>query len=123
LALSAKAPNSFAGILYSITKIHGFFPINSKGKPDDIDKLWNVFDEALKSSPLSTPEFEGAFDKALGVRYTNINLTIGLFWIGPRVFLNLDGTMRGYLKNQTSYNWAIVQNLFTNFGNGKTRAS
>ncbi len=39
-----------------------------------------------------------AFDEALDVKFTNLNLTMGLFWIRPDVFLNLDQTNRQYLK-------------------------
>lgn len=97
-SIIANTPHSFAGIPLLDNRKSWFFSYKSQREPDDIDRLWNIFTEALKPSPQHAPEFEGAFDKALGVKGTNINLTIGLFWIRPHVFLNLDETMRGYLK-------------------------
>jgi 5-methylcytosine-specific restriction enzyme B len=94
----AAIPRSFAGIPILNNLNSWFFAYMPQRKPDDIERLWEIFVEALKPDPLKSPTFATAFDKALEVRNTNINLTIGLFWIRPRIFLNLDGTMRGYKK-------------------------
>ena len=51
----------------------------------------------LRTDPLGSPVFSTAFDEALRVKYTNVNLTMGLFWIRPRIFLNLDKMNRAYL--------------------------
>lgn len=96
--VTAETPHSFSGIPILNNQNSWYFAYKYLRKPDDIDRLWDVFAEALKPSPLTSQEFASAFDKALQVKYTNINLTIGLFWIRPRIFLNLDGTMREYLK-------------------------
>jgi hypothetical protein len=52
---------------------------------------------ALGADPLSDPDFWIAFDEALKVRQTKFNLTMGLFWIRPDTFLNLDRTNRVHL--------------------------
>jgi 5-methylcytosine-specific restriction protein B len=96
--IAAAVPSSFSGIPLLNNQNSWFFAYKSIRKSDDIDKLWDVFSEALKPEPLNSPKFAEAFDSALGVKFTNINLTMGLFWIRPRVFLNLDGTMRKYLQ-------------------------
>jgi 5-methylcytosine-specific restriction protein B len=57
-----------------------------------------VFTRALGQSPLVDPDFARAFDEALTVRNTNVNLTMGLFWIRPKTFLSLDSTMRDHLS-------------------------
>jgi 5-methylcytosine-specific restriction protein B len=57
-----------------------------------------VFTLALGQSPLADPDFARAFDEALKVRGTKINLTMGLFWIRPNTFLSLDSTMREHLN-------------------------
>jgi 5-methylcytosine-specific restriction protein B len=46
---------------------------------------------------MDDPGFGAAFDRALEVQNTNFNLTIGLFWIRPSIFISLDGKMRDYL--------------------------
>jgi 5-methylcytosine-specific restriction protein B len=97
-AVVAETPSNFSGIPLLNNLKSWYFAFKSDRLPGDIDKLWDIFAEALKPSPLSSQDFAESFDKALTVRCTNINLTIGLFWIRPRVFLNLDGTIREYLK-------------------------
>ncbi|MGH7493674.1 MAG: AAA family ATPase [bacterium] len=64
----------------------------------DTAKLWSVFQLALQDFPLKNQAFLEAFDDALTVRQTNVNLTMGLFWIRPDTFLNLDQTNREYLQ-------------------------
>jgi 5-methylcytosine-specific restriction protein B len=46
---------------------------------------------------LNDPQFADAFNRALDVRNTNINLTMGLFWIRPHRFISLDDKMRDFL--------------------------
>jgi 5-methylcytosine-specific restriction protein B len=57
-----------------------------------------VFELALGADPVASPEFISAFDEALTVKCTNVNLTMGLFWIRPRTFLSLDQLNRSYLE-------------------------
>lgn len=96
--ISAEIPTGFSGIPLLNNQKSWFFAYKVDRQPNDIDKLWHVFSEALKPNPFSSAEFEKAFDEALGVRNTKYNLTMGLFWIRPHVFLNLDKTMRDYLS-------------------------
>src|SRR5919108_4689125 len=42
-------------------------------------------------------QFLQAFDEALKVKQTNVNLTMGLFWVRPDTFLSLDQNNREYL--------------------------
>jgi len=74
-----------------------FFSYSTDRKLNDIDKLWRVFKLALAEQPLENHEFLNAFDEALEVRMTNVNLTMGLFWIRPNTFLGLDKNNRSYL--------------------------
>jgi 5-methylcytosine-specific restriction enzyme B len=75
-----------------------FFSYQSERKGTDIPRLWRVFRQALSQDPLHDLNFLQAFDEALEVRGTNFNLTIGLFWIRPHTFLNLDQNNRHLLK-------------------------
>lgn len=88
--------------LYGIPLLPGmksrFIAFQQKRRADDVDKLWHVFNLALGENPLDNPEFVRAFDDALQVRSTNINLTMGLFWIRPDVFLSLDSKSRHHLS-------------------------
>lgn len=75
-----------------------FFAGQFARRAGDVRKLWRVFQLALRENPLGDPEFAQAFDEALSVKQTNVNLTMGLFWIRPEIFLSLDQTNRSYLS-------------------------
>ena len=96
--VSAPVPTDFAGIPILNNQKSWFFAYQADRKPGDIDRLWAVFTRALGQSPLADPDFASAFDDALTVRNTNVNLTMGLFWIRPKTFLSLDSTMRDHLS-------------------------
>jgi 5-methylcytosine-specific restriction protein B len=93
----APVPSEFSGIPILNAQNSWFFAHKSERKPADIERLWEVFVKALEGDPWSDPAFAKAFNAALEVRNTNLNLTMGLFWIRPRQFLNLDRTNQEYL--------------------------
>ena len=66
-----------------------------------VPKLWRVFEIALSENPLENLEFAPAYDDALSIKGVNINLSMGLFWIRPETFLNMDRTNRDYLELET----------------------
>jgi 5-methylcytosine-specific restriction protein B len=75
-----------------------FFADQTSRQVDDVAKLWRVFELALNETPLKNKSFMEAFDQALAVKQINVNLTMGLFWIRPDTFLNLDQYNRSYLE-------------------------
>ena len=91
-------PEDFAGIPIVNNQKSWFVAYQPKRTIDDVPRLWNVFKLALANKPLENPEFAKAFDQALEVWGTSTNLTMGLFWIRPDTFLNLDQTNRAFLK-------------------------
>lgn len=96
--IGAPLPTDFAGIPIVNNQKSWFFAYHDDRGPGDIERLWKVFLLALGPDPLENPEFGAAFDDALEVRNTNVNLTMGLFWIRPRRFLSVDRHMRARLK-------------------------
>ena len=98
LGVKANTPNDFEGIPTLNNQKSWFFSNRSQRKPADIPALWRVFRVALGQDPLTNPEFSAAFDAALSVRNVNVNLTMGLYWIRPSVFLGLDQNNRAHLK-------------------------
>ncbi len=94
--ISADVPTDFSGIPVVNNQQSWFFAYAGQRKPADIPSLWHLFQLAQEEDPLSNPEFAGSFDKALEVRGVNVNLTMGLFWIRPELFLSVDGVMRDY---------------------------
>jgi len=97
LAVDAALPADFDGIPILNNQSSWFIAYQHKRQPSDVSRLWRVFRLALGPDPLNDSEFLKAFDEALEVRQTNLNLTMGLFWIRPDTFLNLDQTNRTYL--------------------------
>lgn len=95
--LQSQLPNDFDGIPVLNNQSSWFISFQGKRKVGDVDKLWQIFQLALKEKPLNDQEFPKAFNDALTVRRTNVNLTMGLFWIRPNTFLSLDQINRAYL--------------------------
>lgn len=96
--LQSQLPSDFGGIPVLNNQSSWFFSFQGKRNAGDVDKLWHVFQLALKENALNNQEFPKAFDNAMTVRRTNVNLTMGLFWIRPKTFLSLDQINRAYLN-------------------------
>lgn len=94
----SELPLDFDGVPVVNNQSSWFIAYQHLRQPDDVSRLWNVFKLALGPDPLQSNEFLKAFNSALEVKRTNLNLTMGLFWIRPDSFLNLDSTNRRYLK-------------------------
>ncbi len=96
--LQSEPPEDFNGVPVLNNMRSWFFPNQSSRDAKDVPRLWRVFQLAVSAQdPLGNKEFLRAFDEALKVKQTNVNLTIGLFWIRPDTFLNLDQNNREYL--------------------------
>jgi 5-methylcytosine-specific restriction enzyme B len=95
--VAAPVPSDFAGVPILHPLNSWFFDYAPKRKAGVIDNLWDVFTEALKPGALEGDAFGGAFDRAVALSQVGLKLTLGLYWIRPEVFLNLDGPMREYL--------------------------
>jgi 5-methylcytosine-specific restriction protein B len=95
--IDAPVPSDFNGVPVLNNQKSWFISYQRNRKPDDVECLWEVFELALAPEPMANPKLGPAFDRALEVRGVNFNLTQGLFWVRPRVFVSLDRTMRSYL--------------------------
>lgn len=102
-SISVKTPDSFGGIpfLNNLSAVFYRF-IGERGK-SDIQNLWNVFEAALEyadtHSEKSREEFINYYNIALRQKGIKWNLTMGLFWIRPFEYINLDSINRWYLSN------------------------
>ena len=95
--LQSELPEDFNGVPVLNNMKSWFFPNQKSRGITDVGRLWRVFQLALQENPLEIKEFLQAFDDALAVKQTNVNLTMGLYWIRPSTFLSLDQTNRSYL--------------------------
>lgn len=97
MGATAPLPTDFDGIPILNNQQSWFIGYLKDRRREDVALLWRVFRLALLESPLDSKDFATAFDAALNVFGVAVNLTMGLFWIRPMTFLNLDGTNRAYL--------------------------
>ena len=95
--MESELPEDFDGVPILNNMKSWFIANQARRDSNDVRQLWRVFQLALEDSPLEREEFLEAFDEALSVKQTNVNLTMGLFWIRPHTFLNLDQNIRAYL--------------------------
>ena len=73
-------------------------------KSVDIENLWNIFEAAINYADNNTNENREAFikyyDLAKDAGEVKYKLTIGLYWIRPFNYINLDNTNREFLKDK-----------------------
>lgn len=101
--IAAKVPDSFDGIPVVNNLRATFYYFKSDRKENDIDNIWEVFDAALTLAAADTEENRVNFSKwydivhdQLGIRW---NITMGLYWVRPYCFINLDSRNRWYITN------------------------
>lgn len=113
LSVQASVPTDFNGIPVLNNMKAWFFAYKKDRKPDDIPNLWEMFETAINYADVQTEQQKTAFIKSfdkvrmqLGIKW---NLTMGLYWIRPYFYLNLDERNRKYLGENELY-----ADVFTN---------
>jgi 5-methylcytosine-specific restriction protein B len=114
LGVKAPVPSEFDGIPVLNNMKAWFFADKSKRKEDDIPNLWDVFEAAINyadnPSEVSKSAFIACYDKVRTQLVIKWNLTMGLYWIRPYSYLNLDERNRSYLaKDGSPYYENITQ--------------
>ncbi len=105
LDISEPPPDSdsFDGIP-TLTMNTRFFAFAKDRAPDDIDKLWEIFEQAISLAESgdmdSYSEFTEAYNEAIQCKGVAWNLSMGMYWIRPRVFLALDARSRKYIEEK-----------------------
>ena len=103
--VSAAVPDNFSGIpvLNNMMATFYAFEDDARRKEDDIDNLWKAFESAISLADVDSPENRDIFSamynqvkSQFGVRW---NLTMGLYWIRPYYFVNLDSRNRAFMSN------------------------
>jgi 5-methylcytosine-specific restriction protein B len=100
--VKAAVPESFNGIPV-LNALNAWFyaPVDERGERD-IDNLWGLFEEALKyvdnPSAENREKVSKYFDLTINKKgNAKSKVTMGLYWIAPEVFLNLDGRNTWYI--------------------------
>ncbi len=102
--ISADVPNDFDGIPVANNMSATFYHFNGDREENDIENLWNLFRYAIIYADQQTneAEFINAFNKVVSQKGVNWNITMGLYWIRPYTFINLDARNRKLLENNQS---------------------
>ncbi|TXJ61833.1 AAA family ATPase [Brachyspira aalborgi] len=100
--IEVETPKNFDGIpAMNIYKLR-FFDTQGQQAKIDIENLWNIFEASINCADNNTNENREAFIKyynlAKDIKGVNWSLTMGLFWIRPFKYVNLDKTNREYIK-------------------------
>ena len=79
-----------------------FFHYSKYRQDGDIDKLWQVFADAIAFADrdFGPSVFIGSYDTAESQPRVAYNLTMGLYWARPWSYVPLDGNSRRYITNR-----------------------
>jgi len=110
--VKAEAPVQFDGVPVLTNLNAWFFSGKTRRKEDDIPNLWALFEAAIayadNASEATRATFVDCYDKVraqLGIRW---NLTMGLYWIRPYSYINLDERNRNFLTRNDSPYWPSI---------------
>ena len=113
--VNAEVPEEFAGIPVLNNMAAAFYAFEGTRGINDIDNLWDVFEVALAlaktKSQADRERFCHVYDKALTQPRVKWNLTMGLYWIRPYDYLNLDSRNRWYMENPKNISADVVTEI------------
>ena len=114
--VAAAVPNVFDSIPVLNNQNAVFYYFIDKRGASDIDDLWSLFGSALKYAADPSADnrvvFSKYFDLVINKKGSgNSKITIGLYWISPDVFLNLDSRNRWYIYESGKIPDDIVADL------------
>ena len=101
IGVQAPVPSEFDGVPVLNNMSAWFFGYKADRQPKDIDNLWNMFEAAIHFADNPTDNNRGEFITWYNTVIKQIcikwNITMGLYWIRPYYYLNLDGRNRQFL--------------------------
>lgn len=100
--IKASVPTSFSSIPVLNNNNATFYYFIDQRDEHDIDDLWGLFSSALVYASNPTPENRKPLSKYFDLTINkkgnaNSKITMGLFWISPDTFLNLDSRNTWYI--------------------------
>ena len=102
----SRVPDAFDGVPLVNNMKAWFFSSKSERKPDDISNLWNVFEAGIAYADNPTNVSKSAlmlsYEKVRHQQGIKWNITMGLFWIRPYTYINLDDKNRKYLLDENN---------------------
>lgn len=114
--VKAPLPESFEGIPVLNNQNATFYLFLGEREETDIDEFWDLFEAALAYAEQAKPEnrerFVRCFDRAMGKKFIgNSKLTMGLYWIAPETYLNLDQRNVWYIYDSKQMDEAFTASL------------
>ena len=99
--LKSNIPLGFDGIPILNNLKSSFFGFMEKRGEGDIDRLWNIFETGINyadnKNDKTRNDFIIAYNNVIKQYGVNWNITMGLFWIRPNAYVNLDATNRDFI--------------------------
>ena len=115
LGVSATVPDAFDGIPVLNNQKATYYWFEGGRGEHDIDNLWGVFvngiDYANSRSEESKEKLINYYDATLGQKGVKWNITMGLYWIRPYAYLNLDSRNRSFIKDPKNISEDFVKQL------------
>lgn len=102
-AISSKVPHFFGGVPVLDNRNATFYAFKSKRGKHDIEWLWDVYIAAIDYADDAGDDeetrdvFVECYDRVRPIPYLKWKLTMGLYWIRPSRFVNLDSRNRWFL--------------------------
>ena len=114
--IKAPIPTSFDGIPLLNNQNATYYYFIDERDEDDIDTLWGLYESALMyandSSSKNAWTLSQYFDLAINKKGNgNSKITMGLYWIAPTHFLNLDRRNTWYIYESGKMPLDLVNNL------------
>lgn len=114
--IKAPIPTSFDGIPLLMNQNATYYCFIDERDEDDIDILWDLYESALLYANDSSSEnaliLAQYFDLAINKKWNgNSKITMGLYWIAPTHFLNLDQRNTWYIYESGKMPLDLVNNL------------
>lgn len=99
--IQAAIPSSFDGVPVLMNLTATFFRFKEDRDENDIENLWQVFLAALDHADDPSGTYRGrlaeAYDIAVAQKGVKWNLTVGMYWVRPFSYLNLDSRNRWFI--------------------------
>lgn len=125
--VQSDVPVAFDGIPVVNNLRATFYGFRGDRGEHDIDNLWEVFDNAIHYADSLTEPYKSNLIKYYDIvkkqKCVNWNITMGLYWIRPNTFINLDSRNREFISdvdNMPHYFTASIANLSKGLPDGSS---
>ncbi|WP_066733239.1 AAA family ATPase [Bariatricus massiliensis] len=102
-SIKSAVPTEFDGIPVVMNLSAWFFAYKGNRGEHDIDNLWDLLEKAIAYSDEASAEnknaFISAYDTVTKQKMIKWNITMGLYWVRPYTFINLDSTNRAFITD------------------------